>query len=371
MGWLLLVIVLFFLVLGEFQGVYQQCIMWKKIGVVKYIEFRWLSMLLWFLIMCFQFLILWLCLIVDIIRLLKKFSRLISSVISVVCQRLNGVIYYSEVLMVVVRVMLLMKFLMVFDGDRLGVILCLLNSLLQMYCIMLESCMMIIRQVISSRLCFLKLGMLRVSSVGMKEIQNIVSIRFYCIFEVCLRKCLVLLFSEVRIGNSRNMYIGMKIENMLYQLMQISRYCIGSMKQNVVISVGQLLCWVGVRVMNLCRVQNDMLQNSRIIVVWLSQKVKLIIRIIVYQVLICVFRLLIIVFGLGLVCYLRMKLISEVSSSSVLILLKSIQVCLFILGFFFWCQVQQGYVCLFEECFFVFFCCGDQWFVEVQGVEQW
>ena len=61
--------------------------------------------------------------------------------------------------------------------------------------------------------------MSRVSSAGTKEIQNTASIRPHCTFEARSRKCLVSPPSEARIGNSRNTYTGMKIENMLYQSM--------------------------------------------------------------------------------------------------------------------------------------------------------
>lgn len=220
--------------------------------------------------------------------------------------------------------MLLMRLFQVLEGDSIGVILCLFSSLFQMYCSMLLFCIMIIKKVMSSMFLFLKLVMGSVSRVGMWLMQNILIIRFYCILEVCFRKCWVLLFVVVRMGSSRKVQIGMKMEYMLYYLVYIRKYCMGRVMQKVVVMVVWLLCWVQVRFRNLCSVWNEIRKNSMIMLFLLNRKVMLMVFIMIYQVLMCEVRLLMMVCGvLWVMCYLSMVVMLEVSMSMFVMLMNN------------------------------------------------
>lgn len=101
--------------------------------------------------------------------LLVKLSKPTSSVTRNDRYGPNGAAYYSVVLTNEDRSMLLMKFLMAPEGERPGVTPRPLNNPLYMHRNMLDSRMMTIKQVTSSRPCFLQLVTLRASSVGMND----------------------------------------------------------------------------------------------------------------------------------------------------------------------------------------------------------
>ena len=88
----------------------------------------------------------------DITRPPAKPSRHTSSANSAACQKAKGVIQHSIAPISVARATPPMKPSTVFEGDRLGAILCLPASLPQTYCSTSESCTTMISQAISSRL---------------------------------------------------------------------------------------------------------------------------------------------------------------------------------------------------------------------------
>ena len=153
----------------------------------------------------------------DITKPPKKPIRQINKPISVACTILNGVIQANKPAKMLALMTPPTKPSMVFDGERLGAILCLPHNFPQIYCNTSLACTTKIKKIINSIFFPSKPAISKVSTAGIWEIQNTEIIIAHCTLVERSKKWAASPCKADKIGKNRKAYTGIKMVNMLNQ----------------------------------------------------------------------------------------------------------------------------------------------------------